>query len=67
MGARPEGGETERGFLGWRMVAIAAVTQNVAVGLTFGSFGTLVLAIEERFATTRTLSALGISLVILLY
>lgn len=57
----------ERGFLGWRMVAIAAVTQNVAVGLTFGSFGTLVLAIEQRFATTRTLSALGISLVILIY
>ena len=55
------------GFLGWRMVAIAAVTQNVAVGLTFGSFGTLVLAIEQRFATTRTLSALGISLVILIY
>ena len=49
------------------MVAIAAVTQNVAVGLTFGSFGTLVLAIEQRFATTRTLSALGISLVILIY
>ncbi|WP_097093416.1 MFS transporter [Novosphingobium sp. Chol11] len=59
--------DTARGFLGWRMVAIAAVTQNVAVGLTFGSFGTLVLAIEERFATTRTLSALGISLVILIY
>jgi len=49
------------------MVAIAAVTQNVAVGLTFGSFGTLVLAIEERFATSRTLSALGISLVLLVY
>ena len=59
--------KAERGFLGWRMVAIAAVTQNVAVGLTFGSFGTLVLAIEQRFATTRTLSALGISLLILLY
>ncbi|WP_380805891.1 MFS transporter [Sphingobium tyrosinilyticum] len=64
---RPPTPKVERGFLGWRMVAIAAVTQNVAVGLTFGSFGTLVLAIEQRFATTRTLSALGISLVILLY
>lgn len=59
--------QASRPFLGWRMVAIAAVTQNVAVGLTFGSFGTLVLAIEQRFATTRTLSALGISLVILIY
>ena len=69
MGVRPARGDrqTARGFLGWRMVAIAAVTQNVAVGLTFGSFGTLVLTIEERFATTRTLSALGISLVILIY
>lgn len=60
------GGSTRK-FLGWRMVAIASVTQNVAVGLTFGSFGTLVLAVEGRFATTRTLSALGISLVILIY
>lgn len=54
------------GFLGWRMVWIAALTQNVAIGLTFGSFGTIVLAIEHRFATTRTLSALGISLTVLM-
>jgi MFS family permease len=53
------------GFLGWRMVFIATCTQNAAVGLTFGSFGALVLAIEQRFATTRTLSALGVSLTIL--
>ena len=62
--AIPSGG-MRAGFLGWRMVFIAACTQNIAVGLTFGSFGTLVLAIEQRFATTRTLSALGVSLTIL--
>ena len=60
----PTGGRPSR-FLGWRMVWIAALTQNVAVGLTFGSFGTLVLAIEQRFATIRTLSTLAISLTIL--
>jgi len=65
--SQPPPAAGRRKFLGWRMVAIAAVTQNVAVGLTFGSFGTLVLAIEERFATSRTLSALGISLVLLVY
>jgi MFS family permease len=58
-------GAAPTGFLGWRMVFIAACTQNAAVGLTFGSFGALVLAIEQRFATTRTLSTLGVSLTIL--
>lgn len=60
------GGSARPRFLGWRMVAIATLTQNAAVGLTFGAYGTMVLAIEERFATTRTLSALGISLTVLI-
>lgn len=49
----------------WKMAGLAFVTQNSATGLTFGSFGTIVLAIEAHFRTSRTLASLGISLAIL--
>jgi MFS family permease len=64
--AQPAARVAPRGFLGWRMVVIATLTQNAAVGLTFGAYGTMVLTIEQRFATTRTFSALGISLTVLM-
>lgn len=48
-----------------RMVAIAALSQNIAVGLTFGSFGTLVVAIERTMHVGRGLSTLGAALAIL--
>ena len=48
----------------WRMAGLAFLTQNFATGLTFGSFGAILLAIEARHQTTRTLSSLGLSLAI---
>lgn len=51
--------------LRWRMAALAALCQNVAVGITFGAFGTLVMGIEQRFASGRAMSSLGIALITL--
>lgn len=48
----------------WRMAALAFLMQNSATGLTFGSFGAIVLAIEAQFRTTRTLASLGVSLAV---
>lgn len=48
----------------WNQVAIAALAQNVATGLAFGSFGTLVLAIERTYGASRTQSSLAMSLAI---
>lgn len=53
------------GFLGPRMLLLAFLGQNLVIGLTFGSFGTSVLAIQATFHTSRTLASLGLSLVIL--
>ena len=49
----------------WRMVAIAFLAQNFAIGLTFGSYGTLVPRIESDFGAPRSLSTAGLALVIL--
>lgn len=50
----------------WRpQVAIAVLAQNVATGLTFGSFGTLVLAIERDYGANRSQSSLALSLAVL--
>lgn len=51
--------------LGRRMVILGALAQNVAIGLMFGSFGTLVVEIERRLHVDRGLSTLGVALVIL--
>jgi cyanate permease len=51
--------------LGRRMILLAALSQNVAIGLMFGSFGTLVVEIEHRMQVGRGLSTAGASLVIL--
>ena len=48
-----------------RMLLIAAICQNIAVGLTFGSFGTLVVAVERTMHVDRGLSTLGAALAIL--
>lgn len=55
----------ERKWRGPRMVAIAFLMQNTATGLTFGSFGAIVLSIQSTYHTSRTLASLGLSLVIL--
>lgn len=49
-----------------RMVAIAFLAQNMAVGMAFGACGTLVGAIEEEFATSRTLASMGVSIIALM-
>lgn len=48
----------------WRMVGLAFIAQNFAIGLGIASFGVLVLAIEQQYETTRTLASLGASLVL---
>ncbi len=49
----------------WRMVVLAFMAQNFAIGLSLGAFGVSVLAIESTFHTKRTLASLGGSLVVL--
>lgn len=48
----------------WGQVAIAALAQNVATGFAFGSFGSLIMAIEEEFVIGRSQSSLAISLLL---
>lgn len=49
----------------WLQIGIATLTQNFATGLAFGSFGTLVLAIEQEYAASRAQSSLAISLLVI--
>lgn len=51
--------------IGRRMILLAALSQSVATGFMFGSFGAFVVPIEERMGVNRGLSAAGASLVIL--
>lgn len=48
----------------WGQVALAALAQNVATGFTFGSFGSMVLAIERDYHASRAQSSLAISLAV---
>ena len=52
-------------FHGWRMVGLAFLAQSIAIGLTFGVYGTWVAALEQSFGISRTLSASGLALVLL--
>ena len=49
----------------WRILILAFLAQNFAIGLSLGSFGVSVMAIETEFETTRSLASLGGSLEIL--
>lgn len=51
--------------LGRRMILLSALSQNGAIGLMFGSFGTLIVEIERQMHVGRGLSTAGASLVIL--
>jgi len=53
-------------FLGWRMVALGFLAQNMAIGLTFGSFGVLVKPVASELHASRALASLGIALIMLL-
>jgi len=54
------------GFLGWRMLALAFLAQNLAIGLTFGSFGVLIKPVATELETSRAVASLGIAVVMLL-
>lgn len=49
----------------WVMAAIAALAQNAAMGLNFGSYSTFIAAMELRYETTRTLSSAGLGAMVL--
>jgi predicted MFS family arabinose efflux permease len=46
-------------FHGWRMVALAFVILNLALGVNFTAYGALVEAIQREFHTTRALASAG--------
>lgn len=54
------------GFLGWRMVALAFLAQNLAIGLTFGSFGVLIKPVATELHASRAMASLGIAVIMLL-
>jgi predicted MFS family arabinose efflux permease len=54
------------GFLGWRMVALGFLAQNLAIGLTFGSFGVLIKPVASELQASRGLASLGIAVIMLL-
>ena len=54
------------GFLGWRMVALAFLAQNLAIGLSFGSFGVLIKPVAGELHATRAMASLGIAVIMLL-
>jgi len=47
-----------------RMVLIAFLAQNAATGAAFGTFGTLISGLESQYHVSRSVSSLGISLVL---
>jgi MFS family permease len=52
---------------GWRMTFLAWLAQNMAIGLTFGVYGTLITSFEHIYGVNRSVSTLGISLVLLAF
>ncbi|WP_340314524.1 MFS transporter [Rhizorhabdus argentea] len=49
----------------WRTVAILFLILNLALGVNFAGYGSLVGAIEAEFATTRALASAGLSMLTL--
>ncbi|GAB3279912.1 MFS transporter [Parahaliea aestuarii] len=47
----------------WHILGIATVSQNLAIGFTFGSYGLLIAEIAETFSSSRSQVALGIALI----
>lgn len=50
-------------FSGWRVVILASFAHFWSYGLTFGTYSASVIAIQEKFETTRVISSLPISIV----
>jgi len=53
-------------FYGWRMVLRGFIAVNLALGLTFGSFGVLIKPVAAELDASRALASLGIGLIVLL-
>lgn len=49
----------------WRMLIIAFLAQNCAIGMNFGIYGTIVTEIESVYSTSRTLAASGLALMVM--
>jgi MFS family permease len=49
------------------MTFLAWLAQNAAIGLTFGVYGTLITSFERIYGVNRSVSTLGISLVLLAF
>jgi MFS family permease len=59
------GTERQARQIGFRMTVIAFLAQNAMSGLVIGSFGQLVTTFEARFHVARSVSTLGVPLVLL--
>lgn len=53
-----------RPFLGWRMLGLAFLAQNLAIGLIFGSFGVLMKPVSEELQASRGLASFGIAAIL---
>ncbi|NIB38986.1 MFS transporter [Pseudomaricurvus alkylphenolicus] len=53
-------------FLGWRMVAMGFLCQNLVLGATYGTYSLLINPLTETFSTPRSLSSSGIALITLM-
>jgi MFS family permease len=60
-----ENNDKEARRLGRRMIILGWLAQNASSGLAFGVFGTTLVALEQRYHVERSLSALGIPLLLL--
>ncbi len=54
------------GFLGWRMIALGFLASNLAIGLTFGTFGVLIKPVAAELGASRGMASFGIALILLL-
>lgn len=49
----------------WTMLSLAFLSQNLAIGITFGSYGLLIGNIADDFSASRSQVSLGIALIML--
>ena len=54
-----------RPFLGWRMVAVAFLAYNAGLGLTSGSFGTVMPALQSELGASRAAVSMAFGFMLL--
>ena len=62
----PSSGSAPPGFLGWRMIALGFLAANLAIGLTFGTFGVLIKPVAAELGASRGMASFGIAVILLL-